>query len=136
MATRKAKRWTQYTDEEKAMAVLMLEASGYPKRDGALAHTQRETGIPESTLRTWYNGTHGAPPAKLYAEKKNDLLSKLRLAADKLVDHLIDVADTGDVKETATSLGIVADKIQILSGESTSNVNQKIIIEYVEDVAT
>ena len=138
MATRsrKGEHKNKFTDEEKASAVLMLEVAGYPNRKGALAQTERETGIHESTLRTWYNGTHGAPPANIYAKKKDDLRDKLQSAANKLVDHLIEISDMGDTRETATALGIVIDKLQLISGEPTENTNQHVVIEYVEDIVT
>ena len=127
------RKWTQYSDEDKASAVLMLEAAGYPNRPGAMAQVVRELGVPESTLRSWAKNQHGAPPAKVRAEKRIELVQSLKEVAFALVTHLGNIADTGDVRETATALGIVVDKLQILSGEPTANTNQRIIIEYADD---
>ena len=124
------RKWTDYSDEDKASAVLMLEAAGYPDRKGAMSQVVRELGVPESTLRSWAKNEHGAPPAKVRDRKKGELIESLNEVATKLIEHLGDIADTGDVRETATAAGIVIDKLQLLRGDSTANTNQHIVIEY------
>ena len=126
------RKWTDYSDEDKASAVLMLEAAGYPDRKGAMSQVVRELGVPESTLRSWAKNEHGAPPAKVRDRKKGELIESLNEVATKLIEHLGDIADTGDVRETATAAGIVIDKLQLLRGDSTANTNQHIVIEYAE----
>ena len=126
------RKWTDYSDEDKASAVLMLEAAGYPDRKGAMSQVVRELGVPESTLRSWAKNEHGAPPAKVRDRKKGELIESLNEVATKLIAHLGDIADTGDVRETATAAGIVIDKLQLLRGDSTANTNQHIVIEYAE----
>ena len=124
------RKWTDYSDEDKASAVLMLEAAGYPDRKGAMSQVVRELGVPESTPRSWAKNEHGAPPAKVRDRKKGELIESLNEVATKLIEHLGDIADTGDVRETATAAGIVIDKLQLLRGDSTANTNQHIVIEY------
>ncbi len=127
------RKWTQYSDEDKASAVLMLQAAGWPNRTGAMAQIVRELGVPESTLRSWAKEEHGAPPAKVRARKKGELVQTLNEVAFKLLDHLGDIATTGDVKETATAFGIVVDKLQLLNGEPTQTTNQRVLVEYLDD---
>jgi hypothetical protein len=127
------RKWTSYSDEDKASAVLMLEAAGYPVRIGAMSQVVRELGVPESTLRSWAKQEHGAPPAKVRDRKRGELVQTLNEVAFKLLDHLGNIADTGDVKETATAFGIVVDKLQILNGEPTQTINQRILVEYADD---
>ena len=124
------RKWTDYSDEDKASAVLMLEAAGYPGRKGAMSQVVRELGVPESTLRSWAKNEHGAPPAKVRDRKRGELIESLNEVATKLIAHLGDIADTGDVRETATAAGILIDKLQLLRGDSTANTNQHIVIEY------
>ena len=126
------RKWTDYSDEDKASAVLMLEAAGYPDRKGAMTQVVKALGVPESTLRSWAKNEHGAPPAKVRDRKKGELIESLNEVATKLIEHLGDIADTGDVRETATAAGIVIDKLQLLRGDSTANTNQHIVIEYAE----
>lgn len=125
------RKWTQYSDDDKVGVLLMLEAAGYPYNQYAMKRVSDETGVPHSTLRTWAKNLHGAPPAKVYERKKGELTERLREAADLLANRIIEIADTGDLKETATALGIIVDKLQLLSGEQpTQNINQRIVIEY------
>ena len=111
----------------------MLEAAGYPKRPGAMSQVVRELGVPESTLRSWAKEEHGAPPAKVRDRKRGELAQTLNEVAFKLLEHLGNIADTGDVKETATAFGIVVDKLQLLNGEPTQTTNQHILVEYADD---
>ena len=128
------RKWTDYSDEDKASAVLMLEAAGYPDRKGAMTQVVKALGVPESTLRSWAKNEHGAPPAKVRERKRGELVESLKDVATKLVEHLGNIADTGDVRETATALGIVVDKLQALTDEQpTQHVNQRISIEYIDD---
>mgnify|MGYP000918174239 CR=1 FL=1 len=128
------RKWTQYSDEDKASAVLMLEAAGYPAKQGAMTQVVKALGVPESTLRSWAKNEHGAPPAKVRERKRGELVESLKDVATKLVEHLGNIADTGDVRETATALGIVVDKLQALTDEQpTQHVNQRISIEYIDD---
>lgn len=127
------RKWTQYSDEDKASAVLMLEAAGYPHRVGAMSQVVRELGVPESTLRSWAKEEHGTPPANVRAKKRGELVETLNEVAFKLLNHLGDIATTGDVRETATAFGIVADKLLLLRGEPTASTNQRILIEYADD---
>ncbi len=128
------RKWTQYSDEDKASALLMLEAAGWPNRVGSMSQVARRLSVPESTLRAWAKNEHGAPPAKVRERKKGELVQTLTDVAFALVEHLASIADTGDVRETATALGIVVDKLQALADEQpTQNVNQRILIEYVDD---
>jgi DNA-binding transcriptional MerR regulator len=113
---------------------LLVEAAGYPQNQYAINRVAKELGVPLSTLRSWAKGEHGAPPAKLYEHKKGELTERLNAAANMLVARIIEIVDTGDLKETATALGIVIDKLQLLSGEQpTQNINQRIVIEYADD---
>ena len=133
------RKWTQYTDEDKAGALLMLEVAGYPQNQYAMKRVSDELGVPHSTMRSWAKNLHGAPPANVCERKKGELTERLRVAADSLVERIIEIADTGDLRETATAIGIIVDKLQLLSGEQPAqNINQRILIEYAdhEDIVT
>lgn len=126
MAVRK---WTSYSDEDKASAVLMLEAAGWPDKPGAMAQVVKELkgSVPESTLRSWAKREHGAPPAKVRDRKRTEIAQTLTEVAFKLLEHLGSIADTGDVRETATAFGIIMDKLQLLDGEPTQNITHIIM---------
>jgi transposase-like protein len=46
----------RYNDDFRASATLMLEAAGYPGRDGALSQVSGHLSVPRSTLRGWFTG--------------------------------------------------------------------------------
>ena len=127
------RRWTSYSDSDKDAAILMLQAAGYPNTDGALERASKESGVPRTTLRNWFNNEHGAPQSKVRHIKKGEIVARLDRVISKLVEHLYSIADSGDVRETAITLGVVVDKRQLLSGDPTENLQSRIIIEYDSD---
>lgn len=129
------RKWTQYSDEDKASALLMLEAAGYPKSPGALARTEKESGVPATTLRDWFTGAHGAPPANVRQHKKSELTVRIEELIDKSLEHAENVLSGAEFKDTVTSAAILIDKLLLLKGETTQNtsVNQRIIVEYADD---
>ena len=73
-----------YSDNFKAESLAALEANG-----GNILRTSREMDIPESTLRSWKNGSGTrALPADLRDQKKTELSEKLDILAIKLVDGM------------------------------------------------
>ena len=129
------RKWTQYSDEDKASAVLMLEVAGYPNSPGALSRTARESGVPATTLRDWFTGTHGAPPTNVRQHKKSELTSRIEGLIDLSLEHAEKVLSGAEFKDTVTSAAILIDKLLLLQGESTqnANINQRIIVEYSDN---
>ena len=129
------RKWTAYSDEDKASAVLMLEVAGYPNSSGALSRTAKETGVPPTTLRDWFTGTHGAPPANVRQHKKSELTARIEGLIDLALEHAEKVMSGAEFKDTVTSAAILIDKLLLLQGESTqnTNVNQRILVEYADD---
>lgn len=130
------RKWTQYTPDEKASIVVMLEASGYPSKNGALSFVGKKTGVPLSTLRDWYINRDNAVFTNIRNNKKSDLIERLDELIDKTIEHAFTVMSGAEFKDAVTGAAILIDKRQLLKGESTSNVNQHVIIEYAEDIVT
>jgi hypothetical protein len=105
----------EYTDVEKAMFLLALEANG-----GNLSATHRETGVPISTLSRWNQGEaiNGDVP-KIGNEKRGDLVKFLRELAWQLAEAIPGKIEDATLAQTSTSMGIVIDKAQLLSGQPT-----------------
>ena len=119
----------RYDDKFRASAVLMLEAAGYPKQVGALEAVARRLQMPRTTLKGWYDGSHNPPPANVRHEKELDLVQAIK---DELQDILPELAKSrGDAsyKDLVTAFAILVDKLQLLAGEPTENVQQRIVIE-------
>ena len=122
------RKWTEYSDDDKEASLNMLYLAGYPKRKGALSQASKETGVPESTLLSWHKRRVNG--SKVRSVKKGSIVAILEDAATKLATRLLEIYDTGDLRETATALGIAVDKLQLLNNEPTENVNNRIVIEY------
>lgn len=113
------KRRKRYTDDFRASAVLMLEAAGYPDREGALSQVSERLGVPLSTIRSWYIGTRNPPPAKLRNEKRFDLLKAIQDELAAIFPALSDRRDEATYRELVTAAGILIDKNQLLTGQPT-----------------
>ena len=123
----------RWTDEERATAVLMLEAAGYPERKGALTHVADNLHIPATTLRRWHLGINNPPPAETVKKKRVDLRNALRDEIQAAFQEMGSARADASYRDLGTVLGILFDKLQLLNGDSTANTNQRISIEYIDD---
>lgn len=110
---------TRYDDAFRASAVLMLEAAGYPDREGALSQVSGRLGVPLSTLRGWFNGSHNPPPAQLRNEKKLDLVQAIKDELGEIFPALGGARQDANYRELVTAVGILTDKLQLLTGQPT-----------------
>jgi len=111
----------QYSDNDKAVALATLDANG-----GDVRKTAKALKMPESTLSDWskHRGVN-KEVTEIREVKKKELSEKLEEVAYRLTENLAIRADSElsalvPMKDIATSLGIVVDKMQLLKGEPTS----------------
>lgn len=123
----------RWTDEERAAAILLLEAAGYPQRKGALTQVADNLKIPATTLRRWHLGISNPPPAETVKRKRIDLRKAIRAEIDAALHEMGMARQDASYRDLGTVMGILFDKLQLLNGDSTANTNQRIIIEYVDD---
>ena len=123
----------RWTDEERASAVLMLEAAGYPQRKGALTQVADNLHIPATTLRRWHLGISNPPPAKTVRKKRVELRRALRDEIEAALGEMVSARADASYKDLGTVVGILFDKLQLLNGEPTQNTNQRILVEYADD---
>lgn len=106
----------RYSDQDKATALASLAANG-----GNVNQTARDLGLPEPTLRSWARGRGvGVEIVDLQAHKKVDLADRLESIAHKLAGAIPGKIDEGSLQQTATSLAILIDKMQLLRGRPTA----------------
>lgn len=111
----------RYSDNDKALALAALDANG-----GDVRKTAKTLRMPESTLSDWSkNRGVNKEVTEIREVKKKELSEKLGEVAYKLTDNLLIRAESElsilvPMKDVATSLGIVVDKMQLLKGEPTS----------------
>ena len=105
-----------YSDKFKAEALAVLEGNA-----GNTLRTSRELNIPESTLRSWKNGSGTrALSADLRDQKRTELADRLTDIAWNIVNSIND----GDISKAnlvqkSTAFGILLDKMRLLSNEAT-----------------
>lgn len=110
---------TRYDDAFRASAVLMLEAAGYSDREGALSQVSGRLGVPRSTLQGWFSGAHNSPPPKVRHEKKLDLVQAIKDELGEIFPALGGARQDANYRELVTAVGILTDKLQLLTGQPT-----------------
>jgi transposase-like protein len=109
----------RYNDEFRASAVLMLEAAGYPDKEGALTAVSKRLGVAHQTLSRWARAVQNPPPSILVQEKRIDLVGELTELLGLTVRAAKATVDDASYKELATAIGIYIDKLQLLTGNPT-----------------
>lgn len=109
----------RYDDEDRASAVLMLEAAGYPDKKGAMSQVAKQLAVSRSTLRGWATGTSNPPPAKVRHEKKIVLVSAIQEELAEIFPTMAGKRQDASYRELVTAAGILIDKLQLLSGKPT-----------------
>ena len=91
----------------------------------------REAGVPESSLRRWRDDPD---VARLRAEKHEEVVADLWAAFQRgvrRVDELIPL--TTDISKVAIALGIVYDKMALMTGEPTSRTESRALTDDLSD---
>lgn len=115
---RRCRPWTEQ-DKERAIAVYVT--------CGNLSRTSRETGVPISTLRDWLKEQ---PPGKVQEAREEARAGFVRKAWEAVGAHLKHLAEDTAVRATtardsATIVGILIDKIQLVTGQATAIEEQR-----------
>lgn len=119
----------RYTDEFRASAVLMLEAAGYPDKEGALTKVAKHLGMPYQTLSRWAREKNNPPPPELVHNKKIDLIAGIKNELSFIFDEMGKTRQDAEYRELATAFGIMVDKLQLLTGQPTERNDSRILFE-------
>ncbi len=122
----------RYDDKFRAGAIALLEAAGWPDTLGAMTRTATHLKIPTRTLSRWAHGENNPAPDELVIEKKLDLTDALRGEIDAALGAMGTVRADASYRDLGTVVGILTDKLQLLTGEPTENNRTRIIIEYAD----
>lgn len=102
-----------YTPEKKAEAMAVLAAN-----NGNVRKTAEATGISRRTLAQWAKDVELAA-APSVEQAKRDLAEHLEALVWKLADAIPDKIAKASLQHTATTLGIIFDKLRLVRGEAT-----------------
>lgn len=97
----------------------MLEAAGYPKKEGALMAVASRLQVPHQTLSRWGRAIQNPPPPDLVHEKRIDLVGELTDLLGLTLTAAKETVGDASYRELATAIGIFVDKIQLLTGKPT-----------------
>ncbi len=111
-----------FTDEERADAVALYHLRGGPDRKGALTETAKHLNIWPNTLRRWETGESNPPPTNIVIKKKEDIRQALFELLGLAVFYAKREVSEATFRELSTTIGIVTDKILLLSGEPTQRI--------------
>lgn len=109
----------RYSDDFRSSAVLMLEAAGYPDTKGALMVVANRLDVPHATLSRWSRGIQNPPPPEMVHEKKVDFIVELKDLLGISISAAKDTASKASYRELVTGVGIIVDKLQLLTGQPT-----------------
>lgn len=122
------RRASTFTDEERADAVALYYLRGGPEQKGALTATANHLNIWPNTLRRWETGESNPPPNKLVTKKKGDISDTIEsMLWDILAEMGLSVSEA-TFQQLATAFGILFDKLQLLRGGPTENINQRVMV--------
>lgn len=126
MSTPAKRTKRSYTDEQIANALAILKSNG-----GNLLATERDTGIPRQTIREWSaNGRRDSQQVReIRQEKEQNILTLYGNAERGLLEHAIKPEIIADMDGLAAmkAAGIARDKIQLMTGQPTSIVEERTI---------
>ncbi len=129
----KVKTRPRYDDKFRASAVVMLEAAGFPDRKGALSHVSKHLHVSIPALKRWATGDQNPPPHEVVTKNRIDLGDLLDTEIAAAFEAAKSVRGEASYRDLMTGIGILVDKRQLLRGEATQNVSQRIIVEYGDD---
>ena len=112
----------RYTDEFRAATVIMLEASGYPTRKGALQEVSNHVGVAAMTISRWFHATSNPPPNEIVIIKKEEIVKLMIGEVHAAILEMAKARQDADYKDLATAAAILTDKWQLLSGDPTERI--------------
>jgi hypothetical protein len=109
----------QYSDKDKAAALVALEANG-----GNVLKTSQALNIPRQTLINWNNGSHLTDDVpKIGQEKRRGVLEQLIDEQHAILALLPGKRGDASYQQLMTALAISIDKSQLLQGADTAIVS-------------
>jgi transposase-like protein len=120
---------TRRSDDFRAGAVLMVQASGWPQEKGGLVQVAKHLNVNERTLRRWVMGDSNPPPDKIVRTKKLDLQEVIRTELQGVFIEMGRARPEASYRDLGTVAGILIDKLQLLNGEAPAGNTLHIIID-------
>lgn len=108
---------TTYSDEELARLYVTLTVN-----EGNVKRTARDTGIPESTVRSWKQKWEAGEPPPSVEIAISDFVEDAERVRDKALVAVEEKIPLAKVGELTTLIGVLTDKIDRARGMATGRV--------------
>jgi transposase-like protein len=114
-----------YTERDRAKTAVILQVN-----EGNVKRTARETGIPRATVvnwhKTWEREGYPEPVEALVDEEIGDFLETASAVRWEMIEALKERVDRRELtgRDLITGIGVLTDKINILSGLATSRTER------------
>ena len=109
----------RYDDKFRASAVVMLEAAGWPDKDGALSQVSKHLRVPLTTLHRWAKGESNPVPSDVVTEKRMELGELLDGEVQAIFGEMGRKRIDATYRDLGTVAGILIDKLQLLNDKPT-----------------
>jgi hypothetical protein len=128
----------KYSDKQKAGAILLVQAAGYPDTVGAINRVSKEQKIPQRSLYRWVTqGVHSSDPeaaasmAETMEETRQELVELIENTVRKALKSMAeaDVRDGATYRDFAWAAAVLIDKLQVLNGQPSQHIQQAITFE-------
>lgn len=137
-AAKKQGKKRVYSDADKERTIALYTTTGN------LSRVARETGIPISTLRGWLAEQPPERVKEAREEAQAEFVKKAWEAVSAHVEHLSqkNVVEVTSARDSATIVGILIDKIQLVTGKPTAineqqgQVTQRYEYDIVQKIVT
>lgn len=130
-----------YTTEYIAAAVVLAEAEGWPQERGAIARAARTLDIPHSTLQKWADDhlaewhRKRAESEKKRQTKRGEIIDKIEDALLLILPSLQESIEGASLRDKAVAIGILADKLAILSGKIGNVQRGNVLVQIRNEIA-
>jgi hypothetical protein len=125
--------YQQYTDEQRAGFILMMEAAGFPDTPGASRRVSERSGIHRRTLERWARRAVAPVPEKVLISQRRNMAEILENLLFKMAGAMDGAIEDAPLNQLAVAYGITFDKLRLMRGESTDNNALKIQVVYDPD---
>ena len=122
----------RYTDEERGIYLLQLEAAGHPDNEHAVWQVAKQKGAPHgTTLKRWWRANQ-PHLSKIAQQKKPDLIQAIREEMELILGDMPDARQDASYRDMAVAFGILAEKYQLLTGGPTANINTNSRVRWID----
>ena len=110
-----------------------MEAAGWPEQKGALTAVAKKVKVPHPTVSRWGRQVQNPPPNELVRDKRIQLTDLIENELQAIYAEFPKARQDASYRDLGVVGGILHDKLQLLTGGSTENVNHNVRMAWADD---